>query len=84
MISKKKSISVHANRRCKQRFGFRLGKKGQRELVSLIQKNKATFVKRQSLRVTVWDVVFKNKPMRLVYCTATKKIATVLYQPAGL
>ncbi len=78
--NKKKDIQRHAYNRCWDRFGFCLGKQEQEELVSLIQSHQADFVEKQSLRITLWDVKYRDKSMRLVYDKKRKKIVTVLYQ----
>lgn len=80
MTSKLKTVLKHANRRCKERFGVSLKKEEQQEVIKLIQRHEAVFVERQSNRITVWDVLYKNTDMRVVYDTSRKVIVTVLFR----
>ncbi len=83
-MSKLQTVLKHANRRCKERFGVSLKKAEQRELVKLIQQHEAVFVERQSNRITVWDVFYKGRDMRVVYDKSRKAIVTVLVpEPEG-
>lgn len=79
--NKSKTIYCHANRRCKQRFNVSLKRSEQRSIVSLIQQSKAVFIERQSNRITLWLVNYKEKAMRVVYDKHRKLIVTVL--PCG-
>lgn len=69
---------LHANLRCKERFGFTLGRKGMRAIVEMIAQGKAEFVDRQSNRVTRWKVRFGGVEMIAVYDKKRKQLATVL------
>ena len=57
-----------------------LNKYEQQQLVKKIQKAQATFIKRQSNRVTLFDVEYKEKILRVVYDSVRKSIVTVLPQ----
>jgi len=77
-ISKKKAQQIHASRRAKQRFGINFGKDEQGQIKNLIQNGKATFLWRQSGRVTHWLVKHSDKLIHAVYDKERKQIITVL------
>jgi hypothetical protein len=77
-MKKETSIRIHAARRCVQRKGFVLSKRIHNGLVSVIKRNEAKFIRRQSNRVTVWEVIFEDINYRVVYDKNRKLIVTVL------
>jgi len=64
--------------RAAQRYGVCLGKEEHEELVQQIHKQKAQFVERQSLRVTVWIVELDGTKMKVCYDSNRKAIITCL------
>jgi hypothetical protein len=74
--------TVHAKRRGLERYQIEATENDLRHIVNLIQKNKATFVSRQSLRVSIWDVGVDfgtgDKTVRVVYDRDRKTIVTFL------
>lgn len=79
-VTKAKAQRIHAKRRALQREAVLLTRADMRLMVQQIQAGKATFVRRQSLRVTLWDVAFRDHPvpMRVVYDKLRKNIVTIL------
>ena len=86
--SKKEASERHLQRRFGERFGIRLSKEGMKKIVLSIQNGTATFVKRSSNRVTVWDVPCrvvvpvgeiydKDETFRVAYDTERKIPVTV-------
>lgn len=74
-MNKKKSQRRHAEKRAFQRYGFVPRRDG---VIEQIQTGKATFVERQSLRITVWIVEVLGRPMKAVYDKRRKEIVTYL------
>lgn len=76
---KRKNQIKHARRRFECRFNVSLNSNQYIQLVNQIKKGKATFVSRQSNRVTKWDIVFEGQLIRVVYDKKTSAIVTALY-----
>ncbi len=68
----------HAKLRLHQRYGIVTNRFGLAELVKEIQAGRATFVQRQSNRVTVFDVPFRGQTVRCVYDKMRHSIVTAL------
>ena len=73
--SKSKALKKHTKRRAKERFGIEVDPV---VLGKIIRNGEGTFVYRQSHRVTVWDVEYKNEHIRVVYDTIRHIPITVL------
>lgn len=82
--SKSKSQKVHTLRRCFQRYGFRLSKKGYADIVRQIQSGEARFVEKQSNRVSIFEVYCKGEKIMVVYDCTRKTIASFLPREGGL
>jgi hypothetical protein len=81
-MRKAKSQRIHASRRSLERHGVWLTSAVQRDIVRQIQsKTAAVFVERQSLRITVWDVVYNERKFRVVYDSKRHTLVTVLPPP---
>lgn len=76
--SKKLSQRAHAKRRFIERTGTTLSKALRRDLVRRIQDGKATFLDKQSNRVSLWKVPELTGDHVLVYDKRTHEIVTVL------
>jgi len=61
MQSKQLNMRAHARQRARQRYGLSLNKAQRREIIALIQSDKATFVKRHSIRVGEFNVPFLGR-----------------------
>jgi hypothetical protein len=61
------------------RFDVALNSNQYIQLVNRIKKGKADFVRRQSNRVTLWDIEFEGQLIRVVYDKKTSAIVTALY-----
>lgn len=79
MRHKRKSINqrIHAKRRFLERYGMTFSTRDLDAIVSQIKTGQASFISRQSLRVTIWDVFYCGTLMRVVYDKNTKNIVTV-------
>lgn len=75
-INKREAQKQHATLRAMQRFGLKVKP---REIVKQIQEGKAHFLRRVSLRVTLWLVEIEGKRLVAVYDSKRKMIATFLY-----
>ena len=76
---KRKNQIKHARRRFEARFDISLNSNQYTQLVNRIKKGKAEFVRRQSNRVTLWDIEFEGNLIRVVYDKKTSAIVTALY-----
>lgn len=86
--SKARAQQIHFQARSRQRAGFEIGKAGQDEIVRMIRgqagKGKAaTFLRRQSRRVTLWKVVYNGAELVVVYDSLRGQVVTVLPEEAG-
>lgn len=76
--SKKKCQQVHAVRRFIERTGLVVGQDSLNQIVNLIRNGKSIPIRKQSLRVSVHQVTFRGKEIRVVYDKIRKQIVTVL------
>ena len=76
--TKKQNQIHHALLRAAERFGLKLCRSDLDDIRGMICKNKATFVGRTSLRVSVWDVAVRGIACRVVYDRNRKTIVTFL------
>ena len=77
-LNKKKSEHRHAMKRFLERGLVQFSKNLNDIFISQIKSNKATFVRRSSIRVTVWDITYNDKIYRCVYDKFRKQIVTLL------
>jgi hypothetical protein len=77
--TKREAQRRHAKRRAAERFGVNLNHALHTELVQAIQAGQATFVRRQSHRVSHFDVTLPTgQTARVVYDRHRKVLITVL------
>jgi len=76
--NKTKDMKRHFRVRCLQRLGENVSETEMLEIVDLIQKQEGTFVETQSHRISVWDVLFRSKTIRVIYDKTRKSVVTVL------
>lgn len=76
--TKKENQIHHALVRAAERFGLTLHRADLDDIRGMICKNKATFVGRTSLRVSVWDVTVRGVPCRVVYDRNRQTVVTFL------
>jgi len=76
--SKKYAQREHAKRRALQRFGLTISSEDLKQIVKDIQDQKARFLRRESTRITVWEIDFRNKNLTVVYDNKRKEIVTFL------
>lgn len=77
---KAKNLKTHTYVRAAQRYGICLDDDQQGAIVEDIQNNKCQFIERQSRDKTVWDVVFEEHILRVVYDKRYKSLVTILPQ----
>lgn len=68
----------HTVKRASERFGLYLSDSNVTDIVKFIQSNKATFLERQSNRVTVWLMALEGINIVVVYDSQRKELA-ILY-----
>jgi hypothetical protein len=77
-MSKAAAQRKHAKRRAFERLGLDVGQRTLDAMVSDIQSGNAKFLRRQSLRITVWKVECQERPCAAVYDKDRKTIVTVM------
>lgn len=76
--TKKKAEQKHAMMRFAERAGIHFSKRTNELFCRMIRSGQATFLKRTSLRVTLWNIEYKDKQYECVYDKKRKQIVTVL------
>ena len=61
-----------------ERFGIPVGDETLRQAVQEIQAGTATFIRKQSNRVTLWELKIHDLLARVAYDKNTKEIITIL------
>ena len=75
---KRKAQIKHAKKRFLSRFDMVINDNEYIQMINKIQKGRATFVRRTSNRVTIWDVPIREKIVRCIYDKNRQVIVTVL------
>ena len=78
MKTKEQCQQLHALKRAQQRYSVPLSKSDYRELCSLIKKGKASILQKQSNRVNICSLSYKEKTFVLAYDKQRHSIATFL------
>ena len=73
-----KILNAHAKRRAAERYDLALNKDARREIVQMIQTNKAEFVSKQSNNRSLWRVSYQDKSLNVVYDKQRSTLCTVL------
>lgn len=76
--NKKYALHVHASRRASERYNIRLSNDKEQEIVRAIQTHRAQFIEKQSVRVSVFDVIVDDKIVRVVYDCHRKCLITFI------
>ena len=78
----KKHLDIHAGRRLEERYGIKYLQHVHDYLISKIRNGKANLIKRQSNRVSIWDIDYPidgtNTIIRAVYDKERKTFCTFL------
>ena len=74
---KKRNQLIHVDKRFDERVGG-ININQYNQLINRIQKGRLKLVKRQSHRVSIWETIFKDSLVHLVYDNKRKTIITVL------
>lgn len=75
---KRKNQIKHAKRRFAQRCDISVSDEDLNKMVLDIQKQNAIFVKKESNRVSLWNVTHLGKEYKVLYDKQRKSIVTVL------
>lgn len=76
--SKRKDQQRHTRQRALARTGLNISNRQQDEIVQKILRSEAEFVRKQSNRVSVFDVVYEETTLRVVYDRHRKSLATIM------
>ena len=68
---------IHFKKRMNERQGIILNKERINEICKLIQNGQSKFVKKQSNRVVIHDIIYDDKKLRIVYDRLRKLPITV-------
>ncbi len=79
--SKAKSQTKHFKRRLRERFGVNVSKHKLKQIIQKIQKGDAVFIRRQSLRTTIWEVEVEGEVARVVYDAKRHTVVTAMRVP---
>ena len=77
-MSKDKAERRHAFARFAERFGCGLSNETYNEMIRQIQDGRATFLHKQSNRVTVWRLIYEGKFVRVAYDRDRHNIVTFM------
>jgi hypothetical protein len=80
--SKAKKQSRDARRRARERYALNLHQDAQQQIIRRIEDGEARFVRRESQRVSLWEVEHDGLRLPIVYDRKRKTIVTVLPQEA--
>jgi hypothetical protein len=77
-MQKKEAQGIHAKRRAYERYDIALANKDLKIIVKRIQNGNAIFIRRQSLRITIWATSICNTVVKVAYDRIRKQIVTFL------
>lgn len=78
MRRKKRDQQRHTQQRALARTGLNISARQQDAIVQQIQRGECTLVRKQSNRVTVFDVEYEEMTLRVVYDRQRKSLATIM------
>lgn len=68
----------HAKRRCRERLGFTLTPEDEQQIIHKIQNGIATFIERQSNRISLFGVMLRGTETVVVYDRVRKVVVTLI------
>lgn len=77
-MDKRQGEKKHARKRFKERYGISAGTKFINQIICQIRSNRATLIKRQSLRVALYWVEISGTRYKVVYDRHRKMVVTAL------
>lgn len=80
-MNKEQSIKIHARKRFGERFGLRLTKGMEADIITQIQTNRAVFIRRNSLRVAIYEVTIPVEGTIHVVYDRRRKVIITGYRP---
>lgn len=83
-MTKKQAQRIHARTRFKQRCNIEFTRKMRFYFINCIQNWKAEFLEKQSLRVSLFRVMYEGKSFKVVYDKKRKEIVTVLPEEGSI
>jgi hypothetical protein len=84
-MDKKEALRIHARNRAKERYGISYNRHDRRNIIDMIEKNdiEVIFVKKESKRVSVYYVRYKDQDLKIVYDRNRMEIVTFLTPDAN-
>lgn len=76
--NKKNAQYIHFKRNLKSRYGLNINRVEKREIVEKIKSGEAELLEKQTLRISVYKVIFKNVPVIIVYDKLRESLCTCL------
>ena len=80
--SKAKNQKKHSKRRAAERYDLELHQDAEASIIRAIQGGEAKFIRRQSYRVSIFEVEHEGRTLPVVYDRKRKTIATILPKEA--
>ncbi len=77
-MSKAEQQRKHAFRRSRERVEGKITQNDYVQIIKMIQTGKACFLERQSNRVTLWILVYRDEPVRVVYDKVRSQVVSFL------
>ncbi len=77
-MTKTQACRKHFKARALERYGLELNRHDLRDIAKMIQRNSGQFIEKQSNRITVWEVTYKDTLLRVVYDKNRKVVVTAL------
>ncbi len=78
MKSKAEAQRAHARRRSIERYGVGLTKAAEREIIEKIQSGKATFLEKESNRISIFGVRYAGEETVVVYDKTRGTVVTLM------
>ena len=69
---------MHVKRRFLERFGIELSRKKRLQIIDEIQSGRATFIEKESTRVSLFDVSIEHQVVRVAYDRLRKELITAM------
>jgi hypothetical protein len=69
---------IHVKRRFKERFGIDLTRIKRRDIINMILSGRATFIEKESNRISLYDVNIEHQVIRVAYDRLRKELVTAM------
>lgn len=77
-MNKKQAQQEHAKRRARERFGCKFTHEDEQEIIEKIQNGVATFIQKQTNRISLFGVIYQGVETVIVYDRERKVVVTLM------